>query len=203
LPLGALLVTLGVAAEFAFQVRTSVLISSIRGIQHDRDSLQRTQIAASTERAASAEKEAAAAKLELAKYREPRRINPFQRLSIVDRLKLFPGTTFDTAFGNGDAEQADFLWLLEDAIRASGWLQIDWKGGDIVVTRTDRPLAGIVSAANVVLQMHPDKVPELWEAAIALASVLNNEGFATRAERALGAINNNKDAMHIMIGRKQ
>jgi hypothetical protein len=61
LPLGALMVTLGVAAEFAFQIRTSSLVSSIRSIQHTRDSDQRSQIAHTIERAANAEERAAEA----------------------------------------------------------------------------------------------------------------------------------------------
>jgi hypothetical protein len=61
LPIGALLVTLGVAFEFVFQIRTSVLVSSIRNIQHTRDSDQRSRIAETIERAADAEQRAAEA----------------------------------------------------------------------------------------------------------------------------------------------
>jgi hypothetical protein len=52
LPLGAALVTLGVASEFAFQVRTSTLVSEVRAIQQK-------QAADSNERASNAEKAAA------------------------------------------------------------------------------------------------------------------------------------------------
>src|SRR5262249_30533899 len=56
LPIGALLVTLGVMLEFGFQIRTSLLVAEVRSIQQQH-------VAATNERAAKAEKEAAEAKL--------------------------------------------------------------------------------------------------------------------------------------------
>jgi hypothetical protein len=64
LPVGALLVTLGVMLEFGFQIRTSLLVAEVRSIEQQH-------VAAANERAAKAEKEAAEAKLALARMNAP------------------------------------------------------------------------------------------------------------------------------------
>ena len=152
---------------------------------------------------AEANAQAAKAQLELATFRAPRRIEPMQASNISSQIRRFSGIEFDTASAGNDPEQADFLWLLETALLDAGWKQIDWKGGDIVITRSGRSIAGIVSVANAVLQVHPENVSKLWPAMVALATVLTNEGFVVRAEQGLGVKNDNPTAIHIMVGRKQ
>ena len=94
LPLGALLVTLGVALEFAFQIRTSVLISEVRGIQQK-------QASDATERAAKAEKAAAEAQLALSKMNTDRVLTESQIGELVKILHPFAGSTFSVATEKG------------------------------------------------------------------------------------------------------
>jgi hypothetical protein len=87
LPIGALLVTLGVMLEFAFQIRTSLLVAEVRAIQEQH-------VAAANERAGKAEKEAAEAKLALARMNAPRKLTPDRIEALVARLKQQAGKSF-------------------------------------------------------------------------------------------------------------
>ena len=87
LPIGALLVTLGVMLEFGFQIRTSLLVAEVRSIQQQH-------VAATNERAAKAEKEAAEAKLALARMSAPRKLTPDGMEALIGRLRHQAGKSF-------------------------------------------------------------------------------------------------------------
>jgi len=80
-------VTLGVALEFGFAARTTVLVSEVRVIQQRQSS-------ETNERAANAEKEAAEAKLALARINAPRKLEPAQMLQFVAALRQHAGKHF-------------------------------------------------------------------------------------------------------------
>lgn len=154
---------------------------------------------------AAANERAAQATLELARLKTPRTLNPEQQKRISGQLKPFAGTQFDIAL-NVEPEPQELLPRIENALNAAGWSEVDWKGGigiaEINFTRKDHPQAGIVAVSGVIIQMHPEQIAELGQAAQALASALNAEGIAARAEGGLGVPNANPKAIHILIGRK-
>jgi hypothetical protein len=101
LPLGAFLVTFGVALEFVFQIRTSVLVSEVRGIQQKETSDANERVAkaenntsAALERAAKADKAAAEAKLALVKLKKDRIIEPENVRKLVAELLPYAGKRF-------------------------------------------------------------------------------------------------------------
>jgi hypothetical protein len=118
LPIGALLVTLGVMFEFAFQVRTSLLVTEVRSIEQQH-------VAAAHERAAKAEKEAAEAKLALARLNAPRKFTAEHMEALVAQLKQHAGKSFwimtqkspTSRFG----EQTDFARQINEIFTAAGW----------------------------------------------------------------------------------
>jgi len=132
LPLGALLVTLGVAAEFVFQIRTSVVVSSIRGIQHMRDVDQRAKIADTIERATKAEQQAAEAtkraeqeRLERVKIEKAiinqlarRDIKKEQIEAISSAIKGHIGTIY--LYPLADPEASRFAFAISEALKAGG-----------------------------------------------------------------------------------
>ena len=163
----------------------------------------RLNIAEANRQAEEAKERAAQANLELAKFKAPRTLSPEQQKRVSDNLKLFAGAQFDMAL-NTDPESQDLLPQIEDALKASGWDELDWSGGDLVFKRAGRPVAGIVVMTGVIVQMHPDEVPVLRDAAAALASALSMQGISARAEPGLGTgiTNNNPKAIHILVGKK-
>jgi hypothetical protein len=132
LPLGALLVTLGVAAEFVFQIRTSVVVSSIRGVQHMRDVDQQAKIASTIERATKAEQQAAEAtkraeeeRLERVKIEKAiidqlaqRDIKKEQIETISAAVKGRIGTIY--LYPLADPEASRFAFAISEALKAGG-----------------------------------------------------------------------------------
>ena len=141
------------------------------------------------------------ANLGLARLKAPRSLTLAQQERIGEKLKSFSGTRFDTALYS-DPETDKFLIQVEDALKSAGWTEIDWKGGDLVYTRKNRPNAGLVSVPGVIIQMHPEHVKEFWGAAETLVSALSSEGISAKAEPGIGPPNDNQNAMHILIGKK-
>jgi Na+-transporting methylmalonyl-CoA/oxaloacetate decarboxylase gamma subunit len=125
LPLGALLVTLGVAFEFVFQARTSILVSEVRGIQQKQASDSNERVSNAEKSAAEARERAAKAELALSKMNAPRVINGPDFTKLMNLLRLHSGKTFwvivernepDTA-----GEQQDLGNQIERLFTAAGW----------------------------------------------------------------------------------
>lgn len=165
----------------------------------------RLAIATANERASQAEARAAEAKLELAKLKTPRSLSLKQQESIANALHAFAGTHFDIAVNN-DVEAQGLLAPIEAALKAAGWIEIEWKGGDpvaeITYAREGFPKVGLVSVHGVIVQMHPQQVVPLGQAAQSLASALSANGVVAKAEGGVGVRNVNTEAIHILIGKK-
>ncbi len=161
---------------------------------------------AETERAkadaAIANARAAEANVALEKFKAPRTLPAEQQRRITEKINRSAGTVFDIGLQTGDPEAEGLLNPIETALKSAGWTQIDWRGGDVVLSRTGRPICGIVSLIGLVIQMSPTKVEEYWPAATALAEALNSEGISAKAEPGSAAQAENADAMHILIGKK-
>lgn len=154
--------------------------------------------------AKAAEARAAEANLALEKFRAPRILTPEQHASVVEKIKFLAPTQFDTGL-NPDKEELDFLWQLETLLKDAGWVQVDWKNPPGVLfeyTRNGRPAAGLVSVSNVSVQVHKGQERKLLGAAIAISAALNAVGIAAQIDP-FNIANNNPDAIHIMVGRKQ
>lgn len=162
----------------------------------------RAAIAGANERAAKAEERAAEAKLELEKFKAPRTITPDQQARIVTKLSAFSGRLFDMATNSGDPEAGLFLDVVEDILLKAGWTQLDWKGGDLVFKRASKKDVGIVTMVGMFVQMDPSKVTEFTQPAYTLQEAFKAEGIAARAEPGSASTAENKEAMHILIGKK-
>jgi hypothetical protein len=133
----------------------------------------------------------------------PRTLKREQQERVVSMLRPFSGTQFDVGLVQGDAEAAEFMILLEAVLQTAGWREVDWVGGDILMTREGKPAAGLITSTNVAVAVHPEKTSTLGNAAAALGTALNAEGIAARAGTSgAGFINKDADAVHILIGRK-
>jgi hypothetical protein len=164
---------------------------------------QQKEIANAKATAAQAEQRAAEATLELARMKAPRTLTAEQQERIVSVLRPFVGTRFDVGLVQGDAEAAEFIALLEAVLQRAGWIQVDWVGGDIVMTREGKPTVGLVTTTNVAIAIHPEKALTLRNAAEGLYTALSAEGIATReGTSGAGFLNHDADAVHILVGRK-
>jgi hypothetical protein len=150
---------------------------------------------------------ASAAETELIKFRMPRRklFSPEAKKAVADLLRPFAGTPFDIGFGDGDGEQADCAWDIEEVLTVAGWSQIAWgvhAVGILTIHRNLRPLAGSVGAQNIEVQMEPSWRQGRLPAAEALIAALNSIGVDA-AERPYNTANTNVQAIHVLIGPKR
>jgi hypothetical protein len=151
---------------------------------------------------------AAKAENDLLEYRKPRRnlMTAENRERLQGKVQPYAGTKFDVGIGGSDREQADIVWDLEETLCQAGWQQVPWVvnvvGGANVFHRNLRPLAGLVTAQNIELQLHPDHERALTPAAKALAAALNEIGIDTQL-RPMSTHNANDDTIHILIGPKR
>jgi hypothetical protein len=162
--------------------------------------LQRT----SEERVAESNRLAREAQLELAKFRSSRYLTTEQQAAISETLRPFAGSIFDTGWSLGTSEQQDFAWVLEPTLTEAGWTQIDWSdGGTLYIYRGGhRPIAGVVSVADVSIQLHPGSEALLSPAALALAAALRDIGIAAAVDP-FNVRSTNENAIHVMIGMKR
>jgi len=154
--------------------------------------------------AAQANARALEAKLELEKFKAPRTLNLEQQRLIADRIRQFSGTNFDAAVISGDPEALSILEMIEAAVRAADWTQIDWKDtrAAILLGRSGLPTVGNVSIAGILIQVESDQ-RQLDDAATALAIALREQGLSvmhTRNFQPIAAANTT--AIHILVGRK-
>jgi hypothetical protein len=150
---------------------------------------------------------AANAESALVKFRTPRRelMTPKARTTSAARLRPFAGTQFDVGFGNGDGEQADFIWDLEEVLATVGWTQLGWgvhAQGAIVINRNLRPLAASVGAQNVEVQIEPTHRLVKLAAVQALVDALTEIGIEAR-ETTYNSVSTNAQAIHILVGPKR
>ena len=188
---------LGVAATYAIVVSGNIRDKALKL----NLATQGTIVAQANERAAEAEARAAEAKLELARFRADRILDAKALDRIVAAVRPFGGMVFDVAFAQGEMEQAKLALQLESVLATAHWNEIDWKGGDIILTRPNRRVVGIIGVRNIVVAYSPH-APELAPAANSLALALSREGLAAAATATNGTSAQNALAIHILIGRK-
>jgi hypothetical protein len=150
---------------------------------------------------------AATAQRELVKFRTPRRslMPAIAKQEVADKLRAFAETPFDVGFGDGDGEQADCAWDLEEILAKAGWNQLPWgvhAVGISVILRNLRPVAGSVGAQNVEIQMEQESRQARLAAAEALVAALNAIGIEAK-ETPYNTPNNNVHAIHVLIGPKR
>jgi hypothetical protein len=187
--------------------RTSVLETQAKRAEAD---LLRAQadIAKANARVAEAEQKAAEANLEIARIRAPRVLSIQQQRRIADALRQFREKKFDTAVVQGDPEALSLLEMIEAAVRAADWMQINWHdtvAGAIQLSRPGLPTVGNISLnAGVVIQFETEEKDALGEAATTLASALSAEGIATIVSENffVPKIAANRTAIHIMVAKK-
>jgi len=71
--------------------------------------------------AAKANERAAEANLELAKLKAPRTVSPEQQSRIIEKLKGFPGTTFEVITYPGEPEPVAFSNVIAGLLERAGW----------------------------------------------------------------------------------
>jgi len=152
---------------------------------------------------AEANERAAIAQLELANFRKPRVFNDAQMAMLVERLKLFAGTQFDTAMPLDDLEPGVLAGLIERVLHSSNWRQIDWSGtAAIVIRRPDRSIAGTCTVRDVLIIVPPAAKDALLPAAAALGAALNEVAIKSVVLVGGGPNNHNQNTIHILVGRK-
>jgi hypothetical protein len=152
---------------------------------------------------ASANANAAQANLELARMKAPRTLSEEQRERVISVLKPFAETQFDIGLVQGDPEATEFMTVIEVVLQKAGWKQVDWNGGDIVMTRRDKPILGVVTTANVAVITHPMTAYVIENAAAAFSEALSavNITVVNGTDKA-AYVNNNENTVHILVGRK-
>lgn len=170
----------------------------------ERISSNEAETARANESAAVASQKAAEAELKLEQFKAPRSFSSEQVSRIVQALKPFAATHFDAAIITSDPEAENLLLQIEHILATAQWIQIDWKGGDVVYTRLNRRVVGIVSVPGVIIQMRSENVKKFEAAAVALQNAFTSEGITTKAEGGVGGYpNQNNDVLHILVGKKQ
>jgi hypothetical protein len=190
LPIGALLVTIGVALEFVFQVRTSVLVSDVRGIQQK-------QASDSNERAANADKSAAEAKLALEEFKAHRKLKSPQ--SMVEKLKAFSGVPFEIGVQT-EAEPLDLMGQVATVLKNAGWIWKDAEGTSLAFNVPGMPrMAPIILFGGVRVKISKSRVAEWGAASGALTEALQDNGIVVTA---VASDDTPANAVHIEIGSK-
>lgn len=172
------------------------------GRAHEGIEKAKGEAARANESAALANARAAEAQLALEKFKAPRKLSLEQQAAIVAKIGKFAGQKFDMAVNAGDPEANDLLDTIENILTRAGWVAVDWNGGDVVFTRPSRQVVGIVTMTGVFAQMEREKVAEFEAPAVILMGTLNLEGIESKAEAGQIPHAQNKDVLHIMVGKK-
>lgn len=191
-----LLIGIGLAAEY-FVILQAIIAT------REENRLSEERVAEAGKAAAQANERASKADLELARLKAPRILWLEQQSSIIETILPFAGTIFDVGTIQGDLEVFRFEQQLEYVLERAGWKQIDWIGGALVMKQSGSPTLGMVTASDVTVGAYPEKATTLGVAAARLADALNAVGILAHTEPVGEAfINKNRDAVHIVIGRK-
>ncbi len=157
--------------------------------------IARRDIAVANERALRAE-------LELAKFKAPRVITPDQQVALVKRLEVFAGTPFVLAILH-EPEPQSLMGQIERLLIEANWKQQDWSGGALQLDRPGKLNVGLVSAADVVVQLDKKHIPAWMPAVTEIVVGLLQAGITTRLETGDLPTDRNIDAVNIIVGKKQ
>src|SRR5665213_2761008 len=184
-----LLIFIGLLVEYL------VILETIEASKADRIESDR-EVANAMNRAAKAEKD-------LLDHKTPRRaaMTIENKAFLVDRLRQFDGTPFDVGMAAGPGEVIHFCWDLEEVLQSAGWQQLDWGSSSLTFARNRRPVAGMIMADNVEIQIEPRHLAANLGAIIALVEALREIGIAAE-ETPYNFANANVHAVHVLIGPK-
>ena len=198
------IVAIGVIGEVIFGVRHLMLDNSLRELRRVETQIHEEELAQLTKDTADANARAQEAELALTKFRAPRLPTQTELAALTEKIKPFAGTKFDVGHPRVDREVWDFLWRLEPAIAAAGWVQIDWIGGAVFKKNAwpGDPWYGEMGVNNVSIEVRPESRAKLMPAAEALSAALEAIGIKATT----GDNNNssqNDDAIHLIVGPKR
>jgi len=158
-------------------------------------------------RAAQATQKAVEAQLALEKFKQPRLLQETRIQSIAEKLAKFAGMRFDAAVVPGDPEAIIFLSHLTTVLEVAKWTWVPWAppGGafQMIYTIGDKPNIGQLGWFNVLLLIHPDHASSLSEPTEALVAAIKAEGFEAAYEIVDNPSAQNKDTIHVVVGRKR
>jgi hypothetical protein len=184
-----LLILIGLLVEYL------VIYETIEASRADRIESDKV-VASALDRATDAERA-------LLEHKTPRRtvMTDKNKALLADRLAQFRETVFDIGMAGGPGEVMHFCWDLEGALYDAGWHQIDWPSSGFRFARNLRPLAGMIMADNVEIQLDPNDGGANRAPMIALIESLKEIGIEVK-ETPYNFANENVKAMHILIGPK-
>jgi hypothetical protein len=160
---GDWLIVIGVVFEFTFGF---VAFASSGALDTQR------QYEIATLRAETAE-----ANLQLERLKTPRSLSPEQQQRMVMKLKPLRGQKFSLAY-SGEPEQFDLLASIKSVLLASNWVEMPPRFSAITLG----PDASMAFGIGVIVQIAPTADPVVRNTADKLATALNDEGIASKAE---------------------
>ena len=120
-------------------------------------------------------------------------------------MNKFKDVQFDVSTKLNNNEAGSLLTQIESALTDAGWNQVDWKGGDLVHTRPNRPKTGTNAGIGVVVNVKPSDEAVYLIPATTLSDELNKAGISATvelAELAESIPNMNPKTIHIFVGEK-
>jgi hypothetical protein len=158
---------------------------------------------------ADANARALEAQATLAKLQAPRSLTARQQESLVAAALPFAGTQFDAGAFPDDEESLTYLEQIELALKAAGWLQIDWIGERVAPMRPGKPAIGLVTRVGLRIDVHyalsDDDTAEgkrTVGAVTPVARAIDPNGIDAIAAFGTESGSANPKALHIMVGRK-
>lgn len=163
------------------------------------------------ERTAEANVTIAQLNLQIQKFKMPRSITIEQANLIYAACKPYKGTIFDAAINEQDAESMAFETILQELLKNCGWIQVDWSGNNMQITRKGSASVGSIGASGVAIVYHGSNKENLQAPAEALAKAITNDGISAAAEqqdwqsrREAGNDGSDlrMDVLHVIVGQK-
>jgi hypothetical protein len=184
-----LLIFIGLLVEYL------VILETIEASKADRIESDR-EVANAMNRAAQAERD-------LLDHKTPRRaaMTTENKAFLVGRLMQFDRPFFDVGMAGGPGEVIHFCWDLEEVLHQAGWQQLDWGSSSLTFARNLRPVAGMIMADNVEIQIEPSHRTANIGAVTALVEALREIGISAE-ETPYNFANTNVQAIHVLIGPK-
>lgn len=169
----------------------AVVILQRQEISASKDEFERYKLDAG-QSIAEAGARAAEANLELERLKAPRSLTAEQQLRIMEKVKLFHGTTFEVTTYPGEPEPAAFSSVIADILVRAGWVlnPNDSRGS----------LLGLASGVVVVVGKQAGAKAE--QTGEALLESLTSEGVSARLGSASLQVNPITIAIQIQIAKK-
>jgi len=133
------------------------------------------KIAEANERASETGKQAETARLELAKFKEPRRLSPEQKELIAAGLKRFPDQLFSLAV-HSSPEPIGLAWDIDAALKAAGWKRLPAQVSPVVFDVGGESVDPIHSS-GVQAFIGPGFAMEAQNAQFSLCTALRSAGI--------------------------